>query len=95
MDYQVLFNIVMGIAAGVMSLIVAMMAWWMKTIWAMSVAQQRLIVELQVELARNYIPRQEMQDTLREIFDKLEEIKNEVYVTVKDALKTQKRIGGQ
>lgn len=94
MDYQVLFNILMGIISFVIGLVVIMLAWWMKTIWSLIQTQQALIVDLQVKLAQNYIPRQELQNTLRQIFDKLDEIKNEVYVTVKDALKNQKWTGG-
>lgn len=67
MDAQTAISVLMGfVTAGV--------GWWVKNIWSMVIAQQAQITALQVELARNYIPRAEMQDTLHRIFDKLEEI---------------------
>jgi hypothetical protein len=61
-----------------LSLITAGVGWWVRNIWAMVTAQQVQITALQVELARSYMPRAEVQDALRRIFDKLDEIQGEV-----------------
>jgi hypothetical protein len=71
MDVQTLMTALLGI-------VLAGVGWWVKTIWAMVVAQQVQITTLQVELARSYMPRAELQDTLKRLFDKLDEIQREV-----------------
>lgn len=67
MDAQTAVSVLIG-------LVTAGVGWWVKNIWSMVIAQQTQITTLQVELAKNYIPRAEMQDTLKRIFDKLDEI---------------------
>lgn len=56
------------------SVILAGVSWWVKNIWSMVIEQQKLIAELQVELARNYVPRIELQQVFDRIFAKLDEI---------------------
>lgn len=61
-----------------LGIVLAGIGWWVRNIWAMVIAQQAQITSLQVELARSYMPRAELQDTLKRIFDKLDEIQSEV-----------------
>lgn len=61
-----------------LGIVLAGVSWWVKNLWAMVVAQQVQITALQVELARGYMPRAELQDTLTRIFNKLDEIQSEV-----------------
>lgn len=55
-----------------LGIVTAGIGWWVNAIWKMVRDQQRIIAELQVELARNYMPRAELQDTLTRIFDALD-----------------------
>lgn len=77
------------IVSTLLGLVIAGVSWWVKNIWAMVVAQQdahnKAVLEFQkqvsnltLELARDYVPRKELQDTFKRIFDKLEEIQDEV-----------------
>jgi hypothetical protein len=61
-----------------LGLIVAGVGWWVKNIWATVMRQQELIVGLQVELAKSYVPRVELQETFMRIFDALEDIRKEL-----------------
>lgn len=59
---------------GLLALVLAGMTWWVKNIWAMVTSQQAQISALNLELARNYVPRAELQSTFERIFKKLDEI---------------------
>jgi hypothetical protein len=61
-----------------LGLITAGVGWWVRNIWAMVTKQQEMIIGLQVELARSYVPRVELQETFTRIFDALEDIRKEV-----------------
>jgi hypothetical protein len=61
-----------------LGLIVTGVGWWVKNIWATVMRQQELIVRLQVELAKSYVPRIELQETFMRIFDALEDIRKEL-----------------
>lgn len=57
-----------------LGLITAGIGWWVKNIWAMVIEQQKQITSLNLELAKNYVPRQELQSTFDRIFEKLDEL---------------------
>lgn len=59
---------------GLLGLVTAGMAWWVKNIWSMVSSQQQQISALNLELARNYVPRAELQSSFERIFNKLDEI---------------------
>jgi hypothetical protein len=67
MDNQTLIN-------GLFSVVGFGVAWWVKSIWAMVQSLQSQVVALNVELAKNYVPRAELQETFNRIFQKLDEI---------------------
>lgn len=52
--------------------------WWVNTIWSMTKVLQQQVNELHIELAKNYVPRQELQRTFDRLFTKLDEIQNEM-----------------
>lgn len=64
---MLIINLLLGI-------VLAGIAWWVKTIWEMVISQQRQIAELALKIAENYVPRAELQDTFKRIFEKLDEI---------------------
>lgn len=59
---------------GLLTLVLLGMTWWVKNIWTMVTSQQAQISALNLELARNYVPRAELQATFERIFKKLDEI---------------------
>lgn len=70
-----------------LGLITAGVGWWVRNTWAMLIevqkshnetvlAFQKQISDINLQLARDYIPRKELQETLTRIFDTLEEIKD-------------------
>lgn len=61
-----------------LAIVLAGVSWWVKNIWAMVTAQQAVIALLQVELARNYAPRQELANQFERINHKLDEIQKEM-----------------
>lgn len=63
---------------GLFALVIAGFSWWAKTMWAMISSQQQQITELNIELAKNYVPRAELQDTFKQIFQKLDDIQKEI-----------------
>jgi len=84
MDQQT-FNMVMAIITGLLTVIGAGIGWWLKNLQATLVSQQAQMVtlmgqisQLNIELAKNYAPRQELQATFDRIFALLEDIRKEV-----------------
>lgn len=73
MDSHILFEIVMGLFTGLISLVLAGVAWWTKTVWSMSVEQQKAINALYVKFGE-YASRTEIEGKLGEIFDQLREL---------------------
>lgn len=71
MDTQTIITTLLG-------LVLAGVGWWVKNIWAMVMAQQAQIVALQVELGKSYMPRAEVQEALKRIFDLLDEIRKDM-----------------
>lgn len=67
MDSQKLVNILAG-------LLLASIGWWTNNIWSTVQSQQQQITAVNVELAKNYAPRAEMQQQFERIFMKLDEI---------------------
>lgn len=67
LDNAFLINLLFGV-------VLTGVGWWVKNIWAMVIEQQKMIAALQVELAKNYVPRVELQDTFKRIFEKLDEL---------------------
>jgi hypothetical protein len=71
MDQQTLINGLFGIVGtGV--------AWWVKNVWDMVRSLQAQVTDLNVNLAKNYVPRVEMESKLDRIMDKLDEIQREM-----------------
>lgn len=77
MDQQV-FNFLVGTIVTLTTVIGSCVAWWVNNIWSMVKNLQAQITDLNVELARNYVPRQELKETFGRIFDKLDEIQRDV-----------------
>lgn len=71
MDMQTIINYLIG-ATG------ACVVWWVNTIWGMAKTLQQDVSNLHIELAKNYAPRAELQNTLERIFDKLDELQKEM-----------------
>lgn len=67
-----------SLITGLLGIVLTGVGWWVKNIWAMVMAQQSVIATLQVELARNYAPRQEMANQFERINEKLDEIQREM-----------------
>lgn len=63
---------------GLLGLVLMGMTWWVKNIWAMVIMQGAQIQTLNIELAKNYVPRAELQATFERIFNMLGEISKEV-----------------
>lgn len=72
-----------------LALVLAGVSWWVRNIWQMVIDQQkahnatvlefqRQIGGLTLELGRDYMPRRELNETLKRLFDKLEEIQGEM-----------------
>lgn len=53
-------------------------AWWINNIWSMVKVLQQDISNLHIELAKNYVPRQELEMRLTRIQDTLDEIRDEM-----------------
>jgi uncharacterized membrane-anchored protein YhcB (DUF1043 family) len=84
MDPQ-LFQIIVALVVGLLTIIGAGIAWWVNGIQETLRGQQKQMVELMtqistlnIELAKNYAPRQELQQTFDRIFALLQEIQREV-----------------
>lgn len=78
MEPQLLLNVLIAVAG-------FCVAWWVRTIQSAQIKQQDQMVELMrqisslnVELAKNYAPRAELEKTFERIFNLLEEIRKEV-----------------
>lgn len=63
---------------GLFAIVGAGGAWWMNNIWNMVRSQQELLASLHIELAKNYVPRAELQHTFQQIFSKLDDIQKDV-----------------
>jgi hypothetical protein len=67
MDYQTLFNIFFGIAAGVFG-------WFANQVWKDIKDVTKALGELRVEIATNYVPRNDFKEfsvEIREMFNKV------------------------
>lgn len=67
MDAQKIINALGGI-------VFAFLGWWSNNIWSAVQGQQAQITQLNVELAKNYVPRVELQASFDRIFSKLDSI---------------------
>ncbi len=54
----------------------SVVAWWTNRMWSMVTILQGQLTDLNVELARNYVPRAELQDTFNRMDGKLNEIRS-------------------
>lgn len=77
MDQQAL-TIVLAIITSLVGFITAGIWLWVNNLWSMVRNQQEEINALSVDLAKNYVPRAELQRTFDAIFIKLEEIYREM-----------------
>jgi hypothetical protein len=84
MDQQT-FNLVFGLVSGLLTIIASGVAWWCKSIQTGLAGQQAQLVHLMaqisnlnIELAKNYAPRAELQGAFDRIFAVLDEIRKEV-----------------
>lgn len=72
-DAHIVFEIVMALITGLIGLILAGVAWWTKTVWSMSVEQQKAINALYVKFGE-YANRTEIDGKLNDIFEQLREL---------------------
>lgn len=77
MDQQ-FFNVLIGVVMALMSIIGACVGWWVNNIWDMVKSLQKQVVDLNLDVSRNYVPRQELQATLERILNKLDELQKEM-----------------
>lgn len=66
-----------------LSAVMGFIGWWCNNIWSAVQTQQQQIVQLNVELARNYVPRVELQSRL----DKIDETVTRILQNQKDGVK--------
>jgi hypothetical protein len=71
MDQQSFINILLGVAG-------FCIGWWVNAIWKMVGSMQADISNLHVELAKNYVPRAELEAKLDRILDAVDEIRGEL-----------------
>jgi hypothetical protein len=67
MDYQTLFNIVLGIGATVFG-------WFARMLWQDIKSVTSALAEFRVEIAKNYVPRNDFKEfsaEIREMFNKV------------------------
>ena len=69
MELQLLLNAVMGF-------ILFLGGWIMKIFWSSLTTLSKRVQELDVLVAGEYIPREEYREDLKQIFDKLDKIRN-------------------
>lgn len=60
------------------AIVLGFLGWWSNNIWSSVQTMQSQITTLNVELARNYAPRVEMQNNLDRIYSKLDTIEKQV-----------------
>lgn len=84
MDQQT-FNVVMAIVSGLLTVIGFGIGWWLNNLQGTLRSQQQQMVtlmgqisQLNIELAKNYAPRAELQATFDRIFALLTDIQKEV-----------------
>lgn len=73
MDSQKTLNLVIGV-------LLTGLGWWCNNIWSSVQSQQSQITQLNVELARNYVPRVELQARFDKIDAALERIDQQTKV---------------
>lgn len=56
------------------ALVFGFFGWWGNNIWNSVLSQQQQIAQLNIELAKNYVPRLELQQSFDRIFMKLDAI---------------------
>lgn len=78
MDAQQTFNIMFSIGGALAGIIGSCALWWINTIWSMVKSQQEQITKLNVQMVQAYVPRQELDKTFSQIFDKLDKIGEKV-----------------
>jgi hypothetical protein len=61
---------------GLLAVIVAGVGWWVKNMWQMIQSLQSQVTDLNIKLAENYVPRQELEARLGRILDLLESIRS-------------------
>lgn len=76
MDQQALINWLVGGGA-------AVFGWVVNALWGMVKTLQTDISSLHIELAKNYVPRAELEARLTRIQDTLDEIRDEIRRTAK------------
>lgn len=57
-----------------LAIVIAGVGWWVNNLWAMLRSQQDQITQLSIKLSENYVPRVELQESFKRIFEKLDEI---------------------
>lgn len=67
MDSQKIVNVLGG-------LVLAFLGWWSNNIWQTVQTMQSQVTNLNIELAKNYVPRAEIQAAFDRIYSKLEVI---------------------
>lgn len=77
MDQQAL-TIVLAIITTLVGFITAGIWWWVNSLWSLVREQQKELSDLGLEVARNHMPRAEVQEALRGIFEMLREIQKEM-----------------
>lgn len=67
MDSQRIINVLAGLVLG-------FLGWWSNNIWTTVQEMQKQVTTLNVELARNYVPRMELQQNFERIYNSLDRI---------------------
>lgn len=70
MDSQRVINVLAGLVLG-------FLGWWSNNIWNTVQTMQQQVTALNVELARNYVPRVELQSNFERIYNKLDQIEKQ------------------
>ena len=68
------FNFLMKLAMGLIATLFTLIGWFGNMVWHMVGQQQQVLTNVQLELARNYVPRVELQERLKTIDAKLDEL---------------------
>lgn len=73
MDTQKALNVLLGV-------LIAVIGWFANTTYTTVQTQQTQLTQLNIELAKNYVPRAELQSTFDKLFAELSEIRKSVTV---------------
>lgn len=84
---QIGFDSFISIIIFILGFTIAGVGWWVNQMWDMLKAQQALLGLIQIELAKNYVPRMELQETFKALHFKLDEIPKEMRAIVQDSVR--------